>query len=360
MPKQHSHTAPILFKQRRPLPTCERQRLPTMPIIGSTHEEAKEKYDRAIANADPVHFSGYTCIGLATLPHDGPMKLDVMSRAMAIQAVFKALEAREGGKNKPWTPRRLGMRVALGELHPCPVDTASEVANVMQEWVEEADTDRCNLGSVTNPSSWEDVVPGLQRLSLCQDDYEVPGGTFREHLLGSKELCPTQRNFASPTSSVQQSLAMSSSQQSRESLLKDSPRNAKPAPPRSSATSLAIKTLSVIRLVVGAGCLIAPRYGCGLHSYNVPSEHSFLVRMMSIREAVVGGLLITAEDKEREDGGRREIRRALWAGIVNDFVDIANLVFGFSQGDVNQPTISAIGGGAVGAIGLALWILRNL
>jgi hypothetical protein len=40
----------------------------------------------------------------------------------------------------------------------------------------------------------------------------------------------------------------------------------------------------------------------------VPAEHSFLVRMMAIRETVVGGLLITAEDGKREDGGRRFVR----------------------------------------------------
>ncbi|KAK7189958.1 hypothetical protein DPSP01_013716 [Paraphaeosphaeria sporulosa] len=137
-------------------------------------------------------------------------------------------------------------------------------------------------------------------------------------------------------------------------------KDAVPAAPRSSATSFAIKTLSIVRIFTGAACLIAPRLTCGLHSYNVPSEHSFLVRMMAIREAVIGGLLITAVDEKREDGGGREIRRALWAGIMNDSVDIANLVFGLSRGEVGQTTSSMIGGAAVGAISLAIWILKNL
>lgn len=42
-----------------------------------------------------------------------------------------------------------------------------------------------------------------------------------------------------------------------------------------------------------------------MHSYHVPPEHSFLVRMMAVREGVVGGLLITAGDPETEDKGRR-------------------------------------------------------
>jgi alkanesulfonate monooxygenase SsuD/methylene tetrahydromethanopterin reductase-like flavin-dependent oxidoreductase (luciferase family) len=167
-----------------------------MPIIGSTPEDAKAKYERAIENADPVaglaQFSGYTGIDLAKFPLDEPMDLSGMSQAMAIQAVFRALEASEGEERQLWTPRRLGMRMALGGLHPCPVGTASEVADVIQEWIEEADIDGCNIGSVTNPGSWEDVVdllvPELQRRGLFWEDYPVPGGTFRENLSGSKEL----------------------------------------------------------------------------------------------------------------------------------------------------------------------------
>ena len=167
-----------------------------MPIIGATAEDAKAKHERAIANADPVaglaQFSGYTGIDLAQFPLDEPMDLSGMSQAMAIQAVFKALEASEGEEKQLWTPRRLGMRMALGGLHPCPVGTASEVADVIQEWIEVADIDGCNIGSVTNPGSWEDVVdllvPELQRRGLMWNDYARPGGTFRENLLGAREL----------------------------------------------------------------------------------------------------------------------------------------------------------------------------
>lgn len=58
----------------------------------------------------------------------------------------------------------------LGGLHPCPVGTVSEVADVIQECIENADIDGCNIGSVTNPGSWTDVVellvPELQRRGL--------------------------------------------------------------------------------------------------------------------------------------------------------------------------------------------------
>lgn len=167
-----------------------------MPIIGKTKEEAEAKYKRAVENADPVaglaQFSGYTGIDLSSFLLDEPMDLTGMPQAMAIQAVFKALAASEGETNQPWTPRRLGMRMALGGLHPCPIGTAEEVADVMQQWVEDADVDGFNVGSITNPSSWEDVVdllvPVLQERGLMWTDYAVPGGTFRENLMGSKGL----------------------------------------------------------------------------------------------------------------------------------------------------------------------------
>lgn len=167
-----------------------------MPIIGRTREEAQAKHAEAVANADPVaglaQFSGYTGIDLAEFPLDDPMDLSGMSQAMAIQAVFKALEASEEETGGAWTPRRLGMRMALGGLHPCPVGTAEDIADVIQEWIEVADVDGFNIGSVTNPGSWEDVVdllvPVLQARGLMWTDYAVPGGTFRENLMGTKEL----------------------------------------------------------------------------------------------------------------------------------------------------------------------------
>ncbi|KFA62640.1 hypothetical protein S40285_08028 [Stachybotrys chlorohalonatus IBT 40285] len=167
-----------------------------MPIIGKTREEAQAKHQKALDNADPVaglaQFSGYTGIDLAPYPLDEPMDLSNMSQAMAIQAVFKALAASEEEGEQQWTPRRLGMRMALGGLHPCPVGTAEDVADVIQQWVEEADVDGFNIGSVTNPSSWEDVVdllvPVLQERGLMWTEYPVPGGTFRENLMGTREL----------------------------------------------------------------------------------------------------------------------------------------------------------------------------
>lgn len=167
-----------------------------MPIIGATKEEAEAKHKKALEYADPVaglaQFSGYTGVDISKFPIDEPINLEGESQAMAIQACFKALAVSEEETKESWTPRRLGMRMAMGGLHPCPVGTAAEVADVMQQWVEEADVDGFNVGSIMNPGSWTDVVdllvPELQSRGLYWLDYAVPGGTFRENLLGSKTL----------------------------------------------------------------------------------------------------------------------------------------------------------------------------
>ncbi|RDW76114.1 DszA family xenobiotic compound monooxygenase-2 [Coleophoma crateriformis] len=161
-----------------------------VPIIGRTSEEAQEKLAAAKKNADYIaglgQFSGYTGIDMSQFPLDEPFAIDEKGTT-AIQSVFRALEA-SNTTGAPWTPRTLGQQMALGGLHPCPVGSAEEVADVFQEWVNIADCDGFNIAYVSNPGSFEDVVeilrPELVKRGLMWEDYDVPGGTFRENLLG--------------------------------------------------------------------------------------------------------------------------------------------------------------------------------
>jgi hypothetical protein len=75
---------------------------------------------------------------------------------------------------------------------PCPVGSVTQVADVFEEWVNEADCDGFNVAYVSNPGSFEDVVdllrPELVRRGLMWEDYDFPCGTFRENLLGQRLL----------------------------------------------------------------------------------------------------------------------------------------------------------------------------
>ena len=155
-----------------------------------------------------------------------------------------------------------------------------------------------------------------------------------------------------------------------EPLLGDPLKPMSDAPPQalSSTTRTAIKALSIVRILTGAACIIAPRFTCALFRYNVPAEQTLLVRMFGVRDTVFGELLITAEHNEKKDCGRRqvpqvqaestltvarELRRAIWAGIAADVVDIGSLAFGVAMGQVGKATGGLLGAAAVGAIGLA-------
>ncbi|KAH9902337.1 coenzyme dependent N5,N10-methylene tetrahydromethanopterin reductase [Xylariomycetidae sp. FL2044] len=163
-----------------------------VPYVGRTEAEGRAKYERARAHADPVaglaQFSGYTGIDMAAYALDEEMDLSGSRQDLAIQSIFRGFAA----AGERWTPRTLGLRMALGGLHPIPVGSAEQVADVFEAWVREADVDGFNVASVTNPGSWEDLVdllvPELQRRGLFWEDYDVPGGTFRENLLGRKTL----------------------------------------------------------------------------------------------------------------------------------------------------------------------------
>jgi alkanesulfonate monooxygenase SsuD/methylene tetrahydromethanopterin reductase-like flavin-dependent oxidoreductase (luciferase family) len=173
-----------------------------VPIIGRTEEDAKEKYERAKSVADVIgglaQFSGYTGIDMSVFPLDEPFSSSTLKGGAGIESVLNAFEAStdpsssDPASSKSWTPRRLGMRMALGGLHPCPVGSVTQVADVFEEWVTEADCDGFNVAYVSNPGSFEDVVdllvPELRRRGLMWDNYDFPGGTFRENLLGQRTL----------------------------------------------------------------------------------------------------------------------------------------------------------------------------
>ena len=72
---------------------------------------------------------------------------------------------------------------------------------------------------------------------------------------------------------------------------------------------------------------------------------------------MLGELLWTARDSKVPDNSRREVKRALWAGIATDALDIGSLLFGLATGTVNRAAASLVGGGAcvfiaLGAIGM--------
>ena len=159
--------------------------------VGRTTEEAQAKYETALTHADYVaglaQFSGHTGIDMSKFPPDEVFKLEGVPGEHVIRSViddFQAVSQETGD----WTPRKLGLKISTGGMHPAPVGSVEQIADYLENWVEEADIDGFNISAVHNPGTFEDVVdllvPELQKRGLMWDDYAVPGGTFRENLYG--------------------------------------------------------------------------------------------------------------------------------------------------------------------------------
>ena len=86
------------------------------PIIGRTLEEAHAKYDACRAKIDIIgglaKFSGYTNIDMSIYPLDEPFEFKGGAADNTIQGIVNNFK--EGDfENKPWTPRRLGEKMAV-------------------------------------------------------------------------------------------------------------------------------------------------------------------------------------------------------------------------------------------------------
>lgn len=56
----------------------------------------------------------------------------------------------------------------------------------------------------------------------------------------------------------------------------------------------------------------------------------------------------------------REMRRAIWAGVAFDVVDIASVAFGVALGQIGKATGGLLGAAAVASIGVAAVGLKGL
>ena len=159
------------------------------PVLGRTLEEAqaKFKYYKSLADykGGMAKLSSFINVDLFAFPLDEPFKFSGAKSDNAIHAIINTL-ARYDNDPIPMTPRRLGETMAFCGFAAMPVGTPEMVADVMEDWIENADIDGFNVTYVSNPESFEDVVellvPVLQERGMMWKDYEVPGGTFRENL----------------------------------------------------------------------------------------------------------------------------------------------------------------------------------
>lgn len=165
-------------------------------MLGRTRDEAEAKHQEALRYASEEGALAYWCgnsgIDLGRFGPDevvtektpgeggGAGVADVRIQSLVANLAFR-------GEGVPeWTPRNIARAVALGASGPVPVGTAEDVADEMERWVRVADVDGFNVGHITTPGTWEDVVellvPELRRRGLYAPRGE--SGTMRERIYG--------------------------------------------------------------------------------------------------------------------------------------------------------------------------------
>ncbi len=168
-------------------------------ITAATGEEAlaKEAEYRSYASEEGalVFMSGWMGVDLAAYDPADPVG-DVESNA--IQSVLHHLQA-EAELGREWSVGDLGRHAAIGGLGPTLVGSGEEIADALQEWVEETDVDGFNLAYAVTPGTWEDViehvVPVLRERGAYPDAYAE--GTLRQKLHGRGARLPDEHRGAS-------------------------------------------------------------------------------------------------------------------------------------------------------------------
>lgn len=131
--------------------------------------------------------SGWTGIDLSKLPLGKEITKEDSLEAHKVTSALSAFTTTS--KNVPkWTPEVVAEVASIGGLGPVSVGSPSTVADELERWVAEADVDGFNLGYVTTPGTFEDVVdllvPELRRRGIYPQK-ATDGLTAREKVYGS-------------------------------------------------------------------------------------------------------------------------------------------------------------------------------
>lgn len=162
------------------------------PIIGRTDEEAKAKHEELKKYASTIGglvlVSGWTGIDLSKVPLDQELTAADSLEAHKVRSILDAFTTTSEYVPK-WTPRVIADKAAIGGLGPVAVGSPQTVADELEHWINEGDLDGFNIGYVTTPGTFEEVVdllvPELRKRGLYPDAPSDAPPTLRERVYGS-------------------------------------------------------------------------------------------------------------------------------------------------------------------------------
>jgi len=156
-------------------------------IPGHTEKEARDKYAEYLQHANPeaglAHFSASTGIDFSQYGLDDPISYGPSN---AIQSATQT--ARQQG----WTRRQLLEQHKLGSRYTTVVGDPSQVADQLEQWIDEGEIDGFNLTRIVVPETYADfaelIVPELQNRGRYRTAYAE--GTLRQKLFGRGDRLP--------------------------------------------------------------------------------------------------------------------------------------------------------------------------
>lgn len=168
------------------------------PIIGRTEQEAKEKYQQLL-NLIPeevgvARLSDQLGFDLSGYDLDGPLPDDIPDVDEINSLKSRSKLVRDLAKRENLTIRQLYQYISGGRGHRTIIGTPEQIADQLQEWVENDAADGYNVLPPYFPEGLNEfvelVVPELQRRGIFRTEYE--GSTLREHLGLSIPVYPSK------------------------------------------------------------------------------------------------------------------------------------------------------------------------
>jgi alkanesulfonate monooxygenase len=161
-------------------------------IADTTPKAARDKYQDYLGYVSEegalALMSGWTGLDFGAMDPDSIVRFD--DRANAQASALEAFTTADPGRT--WTVREIAKHAAIGGRSPVVIGSGAEVAQQLQEWVEETGVDGFNCAYAVTPGSFADiadlVVPELQERGAFKRDYAP--GTFREKLFGRGPRLP--------------------------------------------------------------------------------------------------------------------------------------------------------------------------
>ncbi|GAA3402450.1 LLM class flavin-dependent oxidoreductase [Paenibacillus hodogayensis] len=158
------------------------------PILGSTEREAKEAEayfaELVLPHVAVRVLSGHLDFDLSPYPLDGPLPYDEIDIDSRMNKKARVQLIKDWARRDKLTIRELSKRVVAAGGHYSFVGTPEQLADLMEQWIDERGCDGFNIMPSHFPGGLEQfvdyVVPILQRRGRFRRDYE--GSTLRDHL----------------------------------------------------------------------------------------------------------------------------------------------------------------------------------